>query len=92
MIGARARFASLIAAAAIVAMPSLGQQRGLPVLPGSGIVTRTGPPRRRRDAGRLAAAAAKRERKNAKRARDAERAAHGQECARYCLTRGHHGL
>lgn len=70
MIGVRGRFASLLAAAAIVAMPDLGQQRTLSSRPGTGIVKRTGARSPRRDSARQAAAQAKRERKNAKRWRD----------------------
>lgn len=83
-------------AAAAIAMsgfgPALAEPRGLRLSPGSGIVRRTGPAPRRRDAARQAAAQAKRDRKDAKRARDAQRAANGQECARWCAGRGCYGF
>jgi hypothetical protein len=50
--------------------PALAEPRGLSLSPGSGIVKRDRPRRRRRDDSRQAAAQAKRERKNAKRLRD----------------------
>lgn len=69
----RGGFASLLAAAALVAGaggPALGQQRSLAVAPGSGIVRRRWPAPKRRDDARQAAAQAKRERKNWRRRRD----------------------
>jgi len=60
-------------AAVVLAMsaagPALAEPRGITLQPGSGIVKRDRPPRRR-DAARQADAQAKRERKNAKRYRD----------------------
>lgn len=68
----RAGLGRLIAAAALVmsaAGPALAEPRAIALQPGSGIVKRSPPPRRR-DGARQAEAQAKRERKNAKRLRD----------------------
>lgn len=68
----RSGVASLLVTAAMAmigAGPPLAEAAG-DLRPGSGVVRRDGPPRRRKDAARQAAAQAKRERKNAKRLRD----------------------
>jgi hypothetical protein len=88
----RAGLAALLAGAAL-AMPELGQQRTLGVLPGSGIVRRAGPAPKRRDDARQALAKLKRWRKESKRARGAERAMRGREYAySVLLARGRYGI
>jgi len=69
----KAGVARLVAAAAMAmigAGPGLSERQTFGLLPGSGIVKRSGPVPRRRESARQAAAQAKRERKNAKRRRD----------------------
>lgn len=79
----RAGLRGMLAAAAIAmsaAGPALAlPRRGFALQPGSGIVKRDRPPRRR-DGARQAAAQAKRERKNAKRRRDMEACAFFNRC------------